>query len=255
MFKSKFKFVCLFTAFFLCLLTSVSTVHAGWLDNLFKGKVAVRNSASQIDKILMAAVKQNDIELAKTAISQGANVNCFVDNNMPLGIAASKKNYDMANLLLHNGADPEGWIDVKKNKKHYYIFESDMEMVPFFIDWGVPPNIRGNYNISLLHRVYSSVPSSKHIEVIKYLLEKGTDIDASPSQIVIVQGKYRNFSYKKGQTLLMKSAEIGDEEVLRLLLNYGANYKKRDSAGNTALDYAIKSKHTNTIKILMSLPK
>ncbi len=248
----KFSKIFVIVVIMVTLTTGLPTAQAGWLDNIFgnNNKVIDKNSATQIDKALMSAVKSKDLELAKAAIAKGANVNSYVDGNLPLGIAAAQADYEMANLLLHNGADAEGWFDTSNNQHHYYIFTCELKMIPFFLDWGVSPNIRDDYGLSLIHIILS--PNSNGYlftdrqQLLQYLINKGVDINAKV--------KTQCLGYSKGETALMKAASTGDEQSLRILLNAGANYKLKDDNGCTALDYAIKGNRNNIIKILIALP-
>ncbi len=227
------------------LTTGIPTAQAGWLDNIFGGNknAVTKNGASQIDKVLMSAVRDDDLELAQSAIAKGANVNSYVNGNLPLGIAAQHANYDMANLLLHNGADVEGWYDVSANKHHYYIFMCKLDMIPFFLDWGVSPNIRDDYGLSLIHiTLLRNRHSSNRYQLLQYLINKGVDINTKVKTTCL--------GYEKGQTALMKAASTGDEKAVRILLDAGADYKLKNANGETALDYAIKGRRSNIVKIL-----
>jgi ankyrin repeat protein len=54
----------------------------------------------------------------------------------------------------------------------------------------------------------------------------------------------------KGYTALMYAASNGQDEVVKLLLKNSADKNIQSNKGNTALDFAMKNKHTNIISLL-----
>ena len=246
----------MFLVFVSIAIINISNVEASLLSKMLDrvSTPAVSEADStQIDRILMSAVKKNDIQLAEKAIKEGANVNCYINKTMPLGVAiVANKNYDMANLLLRNGANVEGFINVKTNVKHLYIFDCDLDFIPFLLDWGVDVNIKGNNNIGLVNRLLLGPSHTKHSAMLKYLISKGVDIDNAPNKHTYIKGNYVVFN---GETALMTAARLNDVECAKILLQAGANYKKRDNRGRTALDYAIENNRLEMINLLMDLPK
>ena len=62
---------------------------------------------------------------------------------------------------------------------------------------------------------------------------------------------------KLGMTPLLYAASIdfGDTEVLEALIDSGADWKTKNSQGLTALDLAVKYKHTAPAKLLAEIEK
>ena len=120
--------------------------EAGWLGDAIGAvigaatgdKAVRRNSATQIDKILHQAVRNNDYDMAVKAIEQGANVNSMYENNFPLAYALNYIGYPkydtrMADLLISKGADIEGWYDGKQ--RNYYAFMySEPKIIQYLLD-------------------------------------------------------------------------------------------------------------------------
>ena len=75
-----------------------------------------------------------------------------------------------------------------------------------------------------------------HVETVKYLLENGADIDAR--------------STKRGFTALITAAAVGNESVVRLLLEHGADKNIAERTGDTALDRARQYEHPDIAELL-----
>lgn len=77
-------------------------------------------------------------------------------------------------------------------------------------------------------------------EILSLLLEKGADVNETVSG-----GIYG------GCSALSIAALKGESEIIDFLLSHGADLNKRDSARKTALFYALESKNTKTVDILL----
>ncbi len=65
------------------------------------------------------------------------------------------------------------------------------------------------------------------------------------------QGAQINFSTSRGITPLMRASMLGSDEVLTLLIAYGAELDVRDLKGNTALHYAAHFGQAISVRILI----
>lgn len=85
---------------------SPAVTEAGILGDLFGGVIGnitggvQKEKATQIDKILHQAVKNNDIELARTALEKGANVNSHYEGHLPFDYAIYGEHFEMCDFLL-----------------------------------------------------------------------------------------------------------------------------------------------------------
>lgn len=237
----------------LIITTNIGSIsHANILDsinNVFGTPYHNRHSVSQMDKILMSALNNNDLTLAQRAIDNGANVNCYLENQgMPLNIAINKNDFAMANFLLHRGADPEGYI-LNGNDKHFYIFKCNLDMITFFIDWGVDPSIKNNYNQNLINSLFHrNGTEDEKLKLILYLIKKGVDINHKGNYKILLNG-----IYSENPTPLMEAIQCHYTNIAHLLINNGADISKKDNKGHTALDYAIMSNNSDLIKTLMDI--
>lgn len=227
--------------------------EAGWLNDILGplisktsgGKTVARNSATQIDKTLHRAVENNDYELAKEAIEKGANVNSHWNNQLPLSIALNYANNHendtkMADLLINNGADVEGWT--YNGQKYFYAFTPiNDDLVMYLVEHGLNVNLKGNYGLSLLmvrmgrSRVWDDAqPRSYYIQ---QLVNRGADVNVRAPETA--PSMTNSYYYLKGENALFAAVYQNDIESARVLLYAGIDKDAKNSNGDTALSVAI----------------
>ena len=92
-----------------------------------------------------------------------------------------------------------------------------------------------------LHRYNHKPEIEAEIEIIKLLIDKGGDINASTRVGAIIED---------GRTPLYNAAESGRKEIVELLIEKGANVNAKDFENKTPLDEAINYKHNETADLL-----
>lgn len=240
--------------------------EAGWLGNILgsvtsstsNGKTVEKYSATQIDKVLHEAVKNNDYDMTADAIARGANVNSMYNDALPLDHAISYiswPNYDtsVADLLIDHGADIEGWVE--DGRCHYYSFlAGNNEAVIYLLDKGLNVNLKDENGVTLLMNCVVSTASGKkdHSAYVQEIVNRGADVNARATRDYDRLYPNRRYYYYKGDTALIGAAACHDVETARVLLYAGADKNIRNSKGKTALDVAIDSGNTEMIDLLMN---
>lgn len=233
--------------------TNPMSAEAGWLNDLLGpvvskasgGKVVGTNTATQTDKMLHRAVKNNDYEMAKEALEKGANVNSHWDNQLPLSMALSYANFhhndtQMADLLIAHGADLEGWTT--NGVKYYYAFTLiNDDLMMYLVEHGLNVNLRGNHDLSLLmvrlgraNHTDSEHPRSYYIQ---QLVNRGADVNVRAK--TNYSGTPNGYLYLEGENALFATVSFNDIESARVLLYAGIDKNVRNRNGDTVLDRAI----------------
>jgi hypothetical protein len=181
--------------------------------------LAFAQSEGQITDFAKAA-KFNDVSTVKKLVSAGVNPNILDPNGeLMLNLAIKDKSNDVISFLLANQA-----IDVDISNKF-----GETPLMIASIDGNFPvvkALVQGNKakldHIGWTPLHYAS--SRGHLEIAQYLLANGAIVDSlSPGNT----------------TPLMMAVQSGNEQLVKLLLDKGADIQLRNGNGLTAIDIAV----------------
>ena len=181
--------------------------------------IALAQTDDQIADFAKAA-KFNDVSTVKKLISAGVNPNILdPKGELMLNLAIKDKSNDVISFLLNNqstdvdisnkfGETPLMIASIEGNLPLVKTLVQDKKAQLDHIGW------------TPLH--YAS--SRGHLEVAQFLLANGAIVDSmSPGNT----------------TPLMMAVQSGNEQLVKLLLDKGANIQLRNTNGLTALDIAV----------------
>jgi uncharacterized protein len=176
---------------------------------------ADRRPAGGLTALLFAA-RQGHFQTARALLDGGADVNqVAADSTSPLLIAVVNGHYELASMLLARGANPS-LADAKGR-------------TPLFAA------------IDLRNQQWTQVPAPDlpqpvHLAMINQLLDAGANVEAKLAGKVAHRGSFdMRWTDLKGGTPFLRAAWNGDIEVMRLLLEHGADPKVVTDKNETAL--------------------
>jgi ankyrin repeat protein/uncharacterized caspase-like protein len=240
--KIKYEFLLLLT-FLLLLIGCSITVHRpvqyGDLDHI---KAIIRKDSTKINEknddgntLLHIAAHEDDIDIARYLVSQGADVN-IKDNldQTPLQIAISEANVELAKYLISNGAD----VDAKNHFQqitslHTAVDKGNLEIAKLLVLHGANINAKNFLHESPL---YIAVKRSR-LEVAKYLVSQGADL---------------NTRDKRGKYLLHEAASLGDLEQVKFLISKDVDVNAKDKNDSCPLHDAVEHGNLEVTKYLVS---
>jgi ankyrin repeat protein len=164
-------------------------------------------------------------------IAHGAEVN------------AKDKNGETALRVALQGA--LATMDIRASPPNAPFAEDHFGAVRALLEAGADPNVTDQYGMTPLmqmatilprEEILRSMPLRPHrpqevVDCGKLLLNKGAKVNA----------RMQSRIDSEGRTALMLAANLGNIDIVKLLLKYGANPLLRSSSGKTARDYALRS--------------
>ena len=171
------------------------------------------------------AVSKNQFDIAKYLV-EDVKVNLNLLDNAgfsPLHWAVNNRNFEMLDLLVANGADPNIQSEARGSPLHEVITHHDLEMVKYLVGIErVDVELPNEFGYTPLFWAIAN----RNVETVKILVEFGNaDIEAkdpggkfSALQFVILDNKPDMAEY-----LLEKGAQLIQVEAVALLNNIGKN--------------------------------
>jgi ankyrin repeat protein len=160
------------------------------------------------------AAREGELEAARLLLAAGADVNAIAaDGKNPLGLAIYNGHYDLAELLIESAADVNHPDAERFPPLFWAVDRRNMEWNPGF-PW---------------------VQTADPLPLIKKLLEAGAEPDAYVDNTPVSRRNFGGSPRIKFATSLMRAAYSGDIELVRLLLEYGADPLVRNSDNETSL--------------------
>lgn len=200
-----------------------------------------------INTILFADMKQGffatvhsaDIKTVQEYITLGINIDLQDDKRRTaLMIAMYKNDFKMAKLLIDNNAD----VNIQDNKFNspflYACEKGSVNMLKIMYEKANTKNVFNIYGANALMLACEN----GHLETTKFLLEN-TDVDVN---------HVNNLSW----TSLLEITILGNDnsnyvQIVKLLLEHGADKTIKDKKGHDALYYAKARGLTNIEKLLI----
>ena len=159
----------------------------------------------------------------------------------PAVAALSRKHFQVAQLLYHNGSsiDPRGRHG--NSPLHSAVYYGDLEMAQILLRYRLDINAQNDLGFTPLHFIsYKDRDAQRHLEsrgtVARTLLVRGAD--------VMIQNKDRD-------TPLHLASQRDDVEVIHVLLEYGVDMTAQNKDGETPLHLASREDKVEIARMLL----
>jgi len=170
----------------------------------------------------------------------------------PLVAALAEGHLQTADLLRHRGADPHFRTNKGRTVLHFAAYYGNIEVAKKLIEYGADVRAEDGGGITPFHLASEDVNARAkdgstplyiallfaNPEVVRLLLDHGADVNA----------RLDDFSSPLHRACSSVNAAL---EVVRLLLERGADVKAKDNHGNTALQAARARGENDVVKLLL----
>ncbi|XP_060527199.1 ankyrin repeat domain-containing protein 17-like isoform X2 [Cylas formicarius] len=205
--------------------------HLDMVRFLLEAGADQEHKTDEMHTALMEASMDGHVEVARLLLDSGAQVNMPTDSfESPLTLAACGGHVDLAMLLIERGANIEEVNDEGYTPLMEAAREGHEEMVHLLLGQGANINAQTD---ETQETALTLACCGGFTEVADILLKGGANIELGAS------------------TPLMEAAQEGHLDLVRFLLEYGANVNAVTQTNDTALTYACENGHTDVADLLL----
>lgn len=211
-----------------------------------KGANVNAQTASGATALIWSAT---DLAKVRFLIDHGANVNLATKRGRTalLVAAMSDNSYEIVKLLMDKGADVKAVDFLHTTPLRGAVLGNDTRTIKLLIDAGVDVNVADLPGISPL---MIAAGWNGNVEATKALLAKGANVNAVSRPVMGLPAK--NGASEFGLlTPLTMSAAFGPSDLIRTLIDAGADVNARDVRGMSPLMLAVATDHQDPAVIRM----
>jgi len=207
------------------------------LSVLIMGKTMANETQDSTQNRLLAAAAQNQSEIVQQLIAAGVNIETRdAQGRTALLLATHHNAVEAARILIESGSDVNAMDNISDSPYLYAGAEGHLEILRMTLEHGADLASVNRYGGTAL------IPAAHHghIETVRELLQTATDID-----------HVNNL----GWTALLEAVILGDGgpiyiEIVKLLLEAGADAEIADRDGLTPLEHAKQRGYAEMTKLL-----
>jgi len=199
---------------------------------------------------LDCAIDVGSVEFVRKLIKAGAEVNVESEGISPLEAALRKERPDIAEILLKAGAVPKALTPNSADPFLTACTLGYVDLVKLFIESGADPNASDNWGETAL---MSAVGTHGSVELVRLLISNGAEVERPDKEgrtalfhavLSNLPVRFVHVKFPSGSELISaEPLERAQEdprqiEIVKFLLDHGADVNRRDNKGRTPLTYA-----------------
>jgi serine/threonine-protein phosphatase 6 regulatory ankyrin repeat subunit A/serine/threonine-protein phosphatase 6 regulatory ankyrin repeat subunit B len=217
------------------------------------------------------AVKSGDVREVKRCIVSGADVNGkHEENKTALHYASerggsleivnlffpeiAKPTLEIVKCLVEHGADINEKDEKNKTALHYAAERGSLENVKYLVEHGADINAKDEKNKTALHYATESRDSEMVSDSIYFLPVTKQLPSLELVKYLVEHGADVNAKDEKNKTALHYATERGSLEFVKCLVEHGADVNAKDEKNKTALHYATERRDSEMVRYSIYFP-
>ncbi|KAL8919570.1 MAG: hypothetical protein Q9208_006687 [Pyrenodesmia sp. 3 TL-2023] len=193
-------------------------------------------------EVVRAAIETRSFAILQAFLNHGWNINKQLGPTMAPALSHVVEDIDLVRWFLAHGANPNGRVPSWPSPLEVAARKAPLEVIETMIQHGG----RAHPGNALPSAAQTSLPN--RTDVLAYLLDHGTSVNVL--EFEYDQEIFRLHWMREFGTALHHAAKRGNDEIVKFLLERGADKSLKDSVGKTALQYAEEKDLSTTIILL-----
>ncbi|PLB54802.1 putative hspc200 [Aspergillus steynii IBT 23096] len=194
----------------------------------------------------LQAIRHRSKEVLNTLLQHGWNINNPTSALRPPALGCAVDDEEMTLWLLNHGADPNKQCSIDLTPLSYAVEEASLPTLRLLLDRGGDVH-KGQ----LLHHAVER--QTNIIEVLGMLLERGAPLNSKMYEKHYPS--WRLYYFMGLRTPLHKAAELGKADVVRYLVDQGADVGIKDARDRSAMDWAALNNHQEIVELLHAVER
>ena len=226
--------------------------HGADVNNIDGQPLLFKALSQALSRALYKDLHSDNLEIIRLLIENGADVNCKSQEWSILYYATFQGAVQIVKLLIENGADVNFLSVRDETPLIRAVYNLDVEIAKLLIKHGAVIEFSTEY----LERTLLGVTNTGNVEMIKFLIGMGADLDY---EIEIEDSTYEslyndNFITKSYVEMpLFNAISSGNIEIVKLLIDHGANVNYVTKTNETPLSRAVSEGNVEIVKLLLEL--
>ncbi|MBL7696830.1 MAG: ankyrin repeat domain-containing protein [Chitinophagaceae bacterium] len=206
---------------------------------------------SNLNQQLLDAAVNYDLPTVEDLVSRGANIN-YTDQwgNCAVFSAAWEGNIEALELYHRLGAI----LELEDNNPLCNsAYNGQLDSVRWLLEKGANPNFtfKGTGENALHYTICKTSEMEARTEIVRLLVAAGTDIHKKTIRGAVTLCFMRD-AFLKAETPLHRAAAYGNETIIRLLTEAGADLSTKDANGDTPMSWGSwHLRDNNILKLLL----
>ncbi|XP_057325711.1 putative ankyrin repeat protein RF_0381 [Microplitis mediator] len=197
------------------------------------------------DTPLLVAAERGHLAIVQCLLKHGAHINgTYVDEGKagytPLHIACKNNHDDVVEYLLSEGADSNLIARDNLTAIHLASMNGNDKILILLLGYGADVNICDTNKKPIYHNLILSAIKEGHLKIVKYLLIHK-----------VLQNNLKRVPTRICNLFIHCAVQNKREEIVKLLVAYGADVNAKDKFGKPVLFYAIENCNLKIVELLM----